>query len=145
MKSFPHYYITSATGEASGAVITNSRSCPSLMVAEPEEFNGSGAHWSPEQLFVAMVADCLILTFRAIAKASDFEWIDLACSSEGVLDRIGGVNQFTHINVEATLLLANGANDQKALRLLTKAENQCLIKSSITAQTSFTNKVNVME
>ena len=47
--------------------------------------------------------------------------------------RIGGVNQFTHINVEATLVLANGANDQKALRLLTKAENQSINNSYFAA------------
>ncbi len=145
MKSFPHQYAVSATGEVSGAVITNSRSCPSLLIAEPKEFNGTGEHWSPEQLFTAMVADCLILTFRAIAEASGFQWIELACKSEGVLDRVEGINRFTHIEVNATLRLANGANEQKGLRLLTKAENQCLIKNSITAQTSFTNTICVMD
>lgn len=144
MKPFPHHYTTSAIGGASGAVVTSSRSCPSLLVAEPEEFNGTGEHWSPEQLFTAMVANCLILTFRAIAEASGFHWIELACKSEGVLERVEGVNRFMHINISATLLLTAGADEQKGLRLLTKAENQCLIKNSISAQTSFNNEIKVM-
>ena len=143
MKSFPHQYTITASGNSTGAVIANSRSCPPLMAAEPEEFDGTGEHWSPEQLFVAMVADCLILTFRAIAKASNFEWVDLKCTAEGMLDRLDGVNRFTQIDVHTTLLLADDANEQKGLRLLTKAENQCLIKNSISAQVNFINYIKI--
>ena len=38
-------------------------------------------------LLIAAVADCFILTFRAVARASRFEWISLGCTVDGVLDR----------------------------------------------------------
>ena len=141
METFPHHYVSTASGNSLGTVVTESRQCPPLYVAEPEEFDGTGEQWSPEQMFVAIVADCLILTFRAIAKASRFDWQDLTCNAEGKLDRIDGVNRFTHIDLHVTLTLNSDADEQKGLRLLTKAENQCLIKNSISAHTSFTNSI----
>ena len=143
MENVPHLYIATASGKKSGAVITGSRQCPPLLVAEPKEFDGAGDHWSPEQIFVAMVADCLILTFRAIASASKFSWMDIECNAQGVLERVNGVNKFTKIDVEVTLMLSSEADENKGLRLLTKAENQCLIKNSINAQTNFLNKIRV--
>ena len=92
-------------------------------------------------MFVAIVADCLILTFRAIANASRFKWVDLSCKAKGKLDRIDGVNRFTQIDLIVTLTLSPDVDKQRGLRLLTKAENQCLIKNSISAQTSFTNNI----
>lgn len=145
MEKFPHLYKTTATGKSAGAVVTESRQCSPLLIAEPKEFDGSGEYWSPEQIFVAMVADCLILTFRAITNASKFSWVDIECDAQGVLDRVGGINKFTQIDVEVTLVLNNEADRDKALRLLTKAENQCLVKNSINAETNFVNAIRIQQ
>lgn len=144
MDKFPHHYVTTVTGKDSGAIISRSRQCPPLSVAEPEEFDGTGEHWSPEQMFVVLVADCLVLTFRSIANASKFSWADIQCSAEGVLDRVDGVNKFTRIDVDVSLFLNVEADKDKGIRLLTKAENQCLVKNSINAETNFTHTVSVV-
>ena len=141
MKQFPHLYTSNSSCKPSGPVITKSRECPQLNVAEPEEFGGHSCEWSPEQLFVSTVANCLLLTFRAIANASKYDYIDLSCVAEGKLDRIDGINQFTHIKIEARLLIEQESDMQKGLRLLTKAENQCLIKNSISSEVNFANEV----
>ena len=143
MDNFPHKYETSASGNKSGAITTTSRQCPPLLVAEPKEFDGNGENWSPEQIFVAMVADCLILTFRAIAHASKFNWDDINCDAKGVLERIDGVNKFTQVDIDVTLVINDGDDESKGLRLLAKAEKQCLIKNSISAQTNFIYKIKV--
>lgn len=143
MENFPHQYLITASGKNTGAVVTDSRQCPPLFVAEPKEFDGTGEHWSPEQMFVAIVANCLILTFRAIASASNFNWVDIECNAQGTLERVDRVNKFTQINLKVTLILDSEADESKGLRLLTKAENQCLIKNSISAETIFLNKVRL--
>jgi organic hydroperoxide reductase OsmC/OhrA len=142
MDKFPHHYAATVTGKDSGAIIACSRQCPPLSVAEPEEFDGTGEHWSPEQIFVAMVADCLILTFRSIANASKFSWADIECKAQGVLERVEGVNKFTQVDVDVNLVLNSKEDQDKGLRLLTKAENQCLVKNSINAQTNFKNTIS---
>lgn len=141
MKQFPHNYATISNCKPTGVVITQSRECSKLFVAEPEEFDGKTKEWSPEQMFVSTVANCLLLTFRAIANASKFEYVDMSCVANGKLDRIDGINLFTQIDIKVDLFLHEGSDKDKGLRLLNKAEKQCLIKNSITAEINFNNEI----
>ncbi len=63
----------------------------------PKQFDGPKDQWSPEELLVATIADCLILTFRAIASASKFEWLELICEVKGTLGRVDNKTQFTEV------------------------------------------------
>ena len=104
-----------------------------LQSASPPEFDGPGDRWSPETLLVAAVADCFILTFRAIAKASRLSWISLHCEGTGTLDRVDGVTQFTHFHLAARLVIPAGVDADRARHALEKAEHNCLISSSLKA------------
>lgn len=133
MQDLPHRYVVSADAEATGNVVLSSSGVDDLASAPPAEFGGPGDQWSPESLLVASVADCFILSFRAIAKASRFEWKSLTCSTEGTLERVDRVTQFTAFNVTATLDVPPGTDESKAHRLLEKAEEVCLITNSLKA------------
>ncbi len=135
MQNLPHSYIAKAIGESLGAITTDSGELEKLHIAAPKEFDGPGDKWSPEELLIASVADCLILTFRAIANASKLEWINLTCEANGTLDRIDKINKFTEIHIKALLQINSQSDKEKALRLLEKAEQNCLITNSLTAQT----------
>jgi hypothetical protein len=52
---------------------------------------------------VRLVADCFVLSFRAIAKGSKFAWSALECDVEGTLNRVEGKSYFTHFLVRARL------------------------------------------
>jgi organic hydroperoxide reductase OsmC/OhrA len=54
----------------------------------PREFGGPGDQWSPEALLIAAVADCFVLTFRAIATPSRVVWHALDCDATGKLERV---------------------------------------------------------
>jgi uncharacterized OsmC-like protein len=82
-------------------------------------------------MLVASVANCLILTFRAIARASRLEWTSLDCSVDGVLDRVDRKTRFTEFHVKATLCLPAGSNETKARKILDKANSNCLITNSL--------------
>jgi organic hydroperoxide reductase OsmC/OhrA len=114
-----------------------------LESASPVHFGGPGDHWSPEHLLVATVADCFILSFRAVARASRLEWDSLRCSVDGTLDKIDRVTQFTGFKVSATLHLPSGSNEEKAQRLLEKAEHVCLITNSLKADSHLEATVHV--
>ena len=104
-----------------------------LQSASPPEFDGPGDRWSPETLLVAAVADCFILTFRAIAKASRLSWISLGCEVTGTLDRVDGVTQFTQFHLTARLVIPPGVDADRSRHALEKAERNCLISSSLKA------------
>ena len=83
MQKFPHYYTVRAEGQPSGTLTTQAEGLTALDVAAPQQFDGPGDKWSPEDLLVACAADCLILTFRAVANASQLKWRNLTCEARG--------------------------------------------------------------
>lgn len=143
MQNLPHKYITTATAEAEGLISLDSPSLPTLISAPPSEFGGPGDRWSPETLLTAAVADCIVLTFRAIARASRYEWISLMCQVEGELDRIDGSVEFTGFRINAELIVPTGANVDKGQRLLEKSKKGCLITNSLKANSELFTKVEI--
>jgi peroxiredoxin-like protein len=141
MDAYPHHYRARAAGAPEDAVALESESLPALKSQSPPQFGGPGGQWSPETLFVAAVADCFVLTFRAIARASSFAWHDVACDAEGVLDRADGVVRFTEIKLHARLTVPAGANEDRARRLLEKAEKTCLVTNSLKVEPTLTTEV----
>ena len=116
-----------------------------LRSASPREFDGPGTRWSPETLLVGAVADCFILTFRAIANASRWSWISLDCDVTGTLDRVDRVTQFTHFDMTAHLIVSAGVDADVARHALEKAERNCLISSSLKASIALGATVDIAE
>jgi peroxiredoxin-like protein len=141
MDAYPHHYRVEAAAQAEGNVTLASQRLPTLSSAPPAQFGGPGDQWSPETLLVAASADCLILTFRAIARASKLTWVRVDCDAEGVLDRVDGVTRFTQIRLNARLVLPPGGDVERARRLLEKAEKTCLITCSLKAESVLTADV----
>jgi peroxiredoxin-like protein len=134
MHPYPHLYRVDASAVPAGTVKVASAGLPDLETAPPVEFDGPGNAWSPETLLCAAIADCFILTFRAVARGSKFEWSKLDCRVEGTLDRIQGVAQFTKFTVHATLAVTGKVDEAKARALLEKAEHACLISNSLKSE-----------
>ncbi len=141
MQDFPHRYSVAAVAKAEGEVALDSDGLPALSSAPPAEFGGPGDRWSPETLLVAAVADCFLLTFRAIARASKLSWISLQCDVEGTLDRVERVTQFTRFLVRASLRVPAGTDEEQAKRLLERAEQSCLITNSLKGSSHLEAKV----
>ncbi|MDJ0655142.1 MAG: OsmC family protein [Xanthomonadales bacterium] len=136
MQEFPHHYVVEATAGAQGDVLVSSENLPVLVTSAPPEFGGPDDRWSPETLLVAAVADCFILTFRAIARSSKLDWNTLKCEATGKLERVDGVTRFTAFRLRVNLSLPEGVPAERAERLMHKAEEVCLITRSLNASTT---------
>jgi organic hydroperoxide reductase OsmC/OhrA len=143
VQDFPHHYSVVASGEATGDVVLQGRELPTLHSAPPPEFGGPGDRWSPETFLAAAVADCFVLTFRAVARASRVSWITLRCEVVGTLDRVDGVTQFTNFDLRAHLQAAAGTTLDQARRALEKAEHHCLISNSLKATIHLETEIDV--
>ncbi|MEM8816216.1 MAG: OsmC family protein, partial [Pseudomonadota bacterium] len=141
MHDLPHRYSVSANGTAADEVTLSGGGGSDIRSMPPPEFGGPGGYWSPESLLVAAVADCFILSFKAIARASRFDWIALDCRVDGELDRVDRRISFTAFKVTAELTVAEGTNTEKAERLLEKAEQACLITNSLIAESHLSTSV----
>lgn len=131
MHPFPHVYQVRVAAVPAGPVALDSPGLASLASDGPREFDGPGDLWSPETLLTGAVADCFVLSFRAVATASRFAWTSLHCEAEGTLDRVERVTQFTGFVLRARLVLPPGADAERARKLLEKAEQVCLISRSL--------------
>ena len=145
MTEFPHHYRVAATARPEGNVGLSGAGLPEIQSAPPADFGGPGDLWSPESLLVAAVADCFVLTFRAIARASKLSWTSLECAVEGTLDRVERVTQFTGFRVVVSLRVPAGTNPDQARRLLAKAEQGCLITNSLKAASHLEAEVAVAD
>ena len=145
MQDFPHHYRVAATAADTGNVELNSEGVSTIASAPPIEFGGAGDQWSPESLLVAAVADCFVLSFRAIARASKLDWTSLNCDVVGVLDRVERKPQFTAFEVTAELVVPAGTDEAKAQRMLQKAEDACLITNSLIADSHLDATVRLLD
>jgi organic hydroperoxide reductase OsmC/OhrA len=143
MHPFPHLYKTSASAQPEGTVAVTSPGLPDLAIGAPTEFDGPGDLWSPETLITAAVTNCFVLSFRAVATASRFEWTALNCHTEGTLERVERISRFTNFKVMAELHLPADGNTEQAERLLQKTKQICIISNSLAGETTLETKVVV--
>lgn len=131
MQPYPHTYIASAKGASTGLVAVASPRLPAFFASSPPEFDGPGDVWSPETLLCASIANCFVLTFRAISRPARFEWVQLECRVDGVLERVERALQFTRFTTYAKLTIPAGGDLTRARELLERAEQSCLIANSL--------------
>jgi len=143
MADLPHLYETTATAEAEGQVRLDGPGLPTMASAPPAEFGGPGDLWSPETYLTAAVADCFVLSFRGIARASKLDWKNVTCHVTGHLDRVDRHVKFTKLELSVRLTVADGTDPSRAERLLEKAEKSCLITNSLTAEVHLDASVEV--
>jgi organic hydroperoxide reductase OsmC/OhrA len=143
MQDLPHNYVVAARAEGKNNVILSSDGIPDLETAGPPQFGGPGDVWSPETLLVGAVADCYILSFRAIARTARLDWLTLECEVDGELDKIDNFSQFTGFKVSAKLTIPDEKDRKKAGVILEKAEKYCLITNSMKAGSHLETEVIV--
>lgn len=141
MQDLPHRYSVTADATAAGDVELTSAALPALRSAPPSEFGGPGTCWSPETLLVAAVTDCFVLTFRAVARASQLSWTALECEATGTLDRVDRAAQFTRFDLRVRLTVPAETDRERVRRALEKAERGCLITRSLKGELHLTTDV----
>jgi organic hydroperoxide reductase OsmC/OhrA len=124
-----------STGLKTGRLTAAADDLPALDVASPPEFDGPEGVWSPEHMFVASLAACLMTTFRAIAAASGVEILEYEDRVTGRLiqapDRLYRIER---VAFQPRIVIADAGQVEKARRLLDKAERACLISRSVNSQ-----------
>jgi len=141
MHPFPHRYTVNAAVRPDGDVPLSTEGVRVIESSPPKEFDGPGNQWSPEGLLTAALADCFALSFRAIAKASKFEWRHLDVRTEGTLDRVEGKMLFTRFDTHAKLQIASGMDGERGKKLLEKAESTCLVGNSLMSELHLTMEI----
>jgi peroxiredoxin-like protein len=138
-----HYYPVQLTwtndrkGVLSAPALTET-----INVATPPEFaGGMPGIWSPEHLFVAAVSSCLMTTFLAIAANSRLEYSGFSCAATGKLEQVEGKYRITEVELKPVVTVTDASQAERALRVLQKAEQHCLISNSVNSRVIMEAKV----
>lgn len=134
MQDLPHLYRVKSEGTVAGDLTVRAEKLPDIVVKPPMQFGGPGDEWSPEDLLMASISSCLVLSFRAISRASKLEWNSIECESEGELDKVEKKVKFTNVVSKVRLFIPTTENKEKAERLLNRAEETCLISNSLSCE-----------
>lgn len=115
-----------------------------IEVATPPQFaKGIEGIWSPEHLFVASVSGCLMTTFLAIAENSTLEFVSFSCKAVGTMESIDGKLMMSEILLKPMVVIHHDAHKEKAIRILKKAEDACLISHSIKSKITMEISIEV--
>jgi peroxiredoxin-like protein len=111
--------------------------------SSPPEFQGEPGLWTPEHLLLASVATCFLATFRAIAENSRLQVVRLEVGAEGLLEKQADGFRFSRVVIRPTLTIAEAADEERAHKMLAKAERVCLISRSLSCHIELQAKVEV--
>jgi peroxiredoxin-like protein len=127
-----HYYKTYLKWDEGRIGTLSSETLDSFKVATPPEFpKGVPNTWSPEHLYVASINACLMTTFLAIAENSKLEFISFSCESKGKLEKVDGRFMISEVELRPEIKVNNERDKERAGRIIVKAEEHCLISSSV--------------
>jgi len=124
----------------------NGPSLPSITVGAPPEFKGRQGIWSPEQLFVAALNTCYMLTFLAIAENSKIPLVSFSSTANGKLEQAPGSGyQITEIMVKPRVVIASAKDLERLPRILEKAKENCFVSNSIKSAVTIEPQVSHQE
>lgn len=111
---------------------------PPLEFSAPPEFGGEAGKWTPEHLLTAASASCLMATFLAIAEISKLKLESFQMKVHSKLEKIPGEGyRFTEVTLAPEIGVAP-QDEEKALRVLGKAEKNCFVNQSLRAAVKVT-------
>jgi organic hydroperoxide reductase OsmC/OhrA len=130
-KSFT--YRTSMEWAGGKAGLLSGEGKQSFRVASPPEFRGEPDVWTPEDLLVAAVESCLLMTFMSFAQKRELDIEAYYSEAVGLLQHDDGGYRFTRIVVKPTIFI-NDVEDEEAVRTAMRdAHSDCLIAKSLQA------------
>jgi len=120
----------------------NQKNSVCIEVATPPEFpKRIEGIWSPEHLFVAAISGGLMTAFLAIAENSTLEFTSFSCQAKGKLEMVKGKLMMSEVFLKPTVVIHNEKHRDKAVRIIKKAEDACLISHSV--KSKITMEINI--
>jgi organic hydroperoxide reductase OsmC/OhrA len=111
---------------------------PDIAIGSPPEFKGEAGVWAPEEMLVAALNACMMLTFVAFAQGKKLAFVAYESAAEGLLENVDGKYRIVEISVRPTLVLRSEADIAAARTIMAEVKENCFISNSITADVKLT-------
>lgn len=116
----------------------------SFRIASPPEFRGEPGVWTPEDLFVASVETCFLLTFAGLVEKRKLPVQEFSSRSEGLLEFVEDGYEFTRVLIRPTVTVSDRTAVPHVITALEDAKRGCLIARSMSAPVTIDPTVEVV-
>ncbi len=117
----------------------------SIEASADPSYRGDPARANPEDLLVASIAGCHLLTYLALAVRNRMDVISYEDNAEGIMQMQDGKMRVTDVILRPSIVLGAGADLDKAQMLHDQAHKQCFIANSVTCDIKIESIIKVAE
>jgi len=111
-----------------GEIATDGK--PTIIGSAPAEFGGDGMNWSPEDLLVAAVSQCHMLTYLFLCSRHGITVESYHDDAVGILDVGGAGGRFRSIELRPAVVISSG-DAAAADALHVEASAACYVGASV--------------
>jgi organic hydroperoxide reductase OsmC/OhrA len=130
VRSKQWHYHTSVTWLGEGKAKLSCEGMPDLTMSPPANLGGPSGFWTPEDLLVASVETCVLLTFLYFADQQGIELVEYTSRAEGTLESSPEGMSFTAFTVRPRIVVREG-QVEAARAAIAKADERCLVTRSL--------------
>ena len=117
---------------------------PKIKVATPPEFKGPEGFISPEDLFVASAAVCLMSTFVSMSSKVRANWTNYRNHTVGILQQQESRDYlFTEIHVDVYISIESEEDISRVERALELTKKHCLVTNSMKTEVNIISHIRV--
>ena len=107
---------------------------PDIEIGSPPEFKGEAGVWAPEEMLVAALNACMMLTFVSFAQGKKLAFVAYESAAEGLLANVDGKYRIVEVSVQPIVVLSSEADIEAARTIMAEVKENCFISNSITAE-----------
>ncbi|MGH7822588.1 MAG: OsmC family protein [Candidatus Binatia bacterium] len=104
---------------------------PSIEVSAAPQYRGDPSRLNPEELFLASLACCQMLTYLALASRGKIDVLAYEDHAQATLAIAERKMRVTEVRLRPRITVAAGTDEQKAKALVESAHEGCFIASSV--------------
>ena len=116
---------------------------PPLAGSADQVFRGDSSRYNPEELLVASLSACHMLTYLAEAARAGVQVVEYSDDASGTMQLQNGKMRFTEVSLRPQVVVATDSNPAKARLLHEKAHENCFIANSVNFPVSCDAHVSV--
>ena len=105
-----------------------------LVLTSDPAFRGNPALTNPEQLLLAAASSCQLLSFLAMAARSRIDVVSYDDDAEAVMPEDVRPVRITRITLRPRIVMAAGADLEKARKLVGRAHHACYVANTVNAE-----------
>jgi organic hydroperoxide reductase OsmC/OhrA len=104
---------------------------PPIAGSAGARYFGDASRYNPEDLMLASLAECHLLTYLALTTKAGITVTELGAKISGVLAPLDGKMRFTSATLQATTRVARAEDVETARQLHREAHEQCFMSNSV--------------